>query len=115
MQLLSSLLGSSSVDVSRSFLFVDAAYSLATAAGMPLAVKANATATVGLTARGRVDVSGLLSRRAAHVEGRIAPSAAVQVSASMRVSAGPNVGAGIRTAATMHSNTLLDGKVRLCC
>ncbi|KAJ1524178.1 hypothetical protein ONE63_010704 [Megalurothrips usitatus] len=112
MRTLLALLRRSEVDVTRSFVFLDAAYVLPTVAGMPIELTANGSATVGLQVRGRLDLSDLMTRRAALVEGRVAPSAALQVVANMGVNAHVTR-TGLRTVSTMHSSTYLDGKVRV--
>lgn len=61
--------------------------------------------------RGRLELADLLTRRAALMEGRIAPSAALQVVANMGVNAHVTR-TGLRTVSTLHSSTYLDGKVR---
>ncbi|KAK3927268.1 Apolipophorin, partial [Frankliniella fusca] len=146
MRTLLALLRRSEVDVTKSFVFLDAAYTLPTASGMPLELTANGSATLGLQVghtvmdsvrrvvppiyprarirnnippsplllqvRGRLDLSEMLSRRAALVEGRVAPSAALQVVANMGVNAHVTR-TGLRTVSTLHSNTYLDGRVRV--
>lgn len=63
-----------------------------------------------LQVRGRLDLSELITKRAALVEGRVAPSAALQVIANMGVNAHVTR-TGLRTVSTMHSSTYVDGKV----
>lgn len=112
MKTLLGLLRRSEVDVTKSMVFLDAAYVLPTASGMPLELTANGSATVGLQVKGRLDLSEMMTKKAVLVEGRVAPSAAVQVVATMGVNAYVTR-AGLRTVSTLHSSTYIDGKVGL--
>lgn len=51
MRALLTLLRRSELDVTKSFVFLDAAYTLPTASGMPLELTANGSATLGLQVR----------------------------------------------------------------
>lgn len=71
------------------------------------------SATIGLSAKGKVDVRQMLSSPSTFdVNGSVKPSAALEVRASMGVD-GQAASTGLKIVNTLHSSTVLDGVVQL--
>jgi hypothetical protein len=74
---------------------------------------AEGSATIGLNARGKIDVRQMLSSPSTFdINGSVKPSAAIEVRASMGVD-GRVATTGLKIVNTLHSSTVLDGLVQL--
>jgi hypothetical protein len=101
------------IDVTKNFHFLDATVVIPTGTGMPIKLNAEGSATVGLTARGKVDVRHILSTPSVFdVSGSVRPSAALEIDASMGVDA-VVASTGLKLVNTLHSSTVLDGQIQL--
>lgn len=99
------------VDFTRDSILMDSTYITPTLAGLPLILALNATASVHLKMGGRMDIRRL-ANGVCDIQGQIRPSAAVSVLGSMTVDG--YVGkSGVAIDASLHSSTVLDGKVEL--
>lgn len=102
-----------SVDITRSVALIDADVTIPTATGMPLRMGLEATATVALNAKGKVDVRKMFSSPSTFdITGSVRPSAAVEVQGEFGVDA-QVTRTRLRISNTLHSSTLLDGKLTL--
>ncbi|XP_023229314.1 uncharacterized protein LOC111629660 [Centruroides sculpturatus] len=97
------------VEFSKSFMFLDATYTIPTGNGFPLRLAINGTATVGLKVGGKFDVRSL---KQVDIRGRFQPSGAVEISSLMTVDAG-TARSGLKMVATLHSSTWMDGLVEM--
>lgn len=101
------------IDITKSYHFLDATVVIPTGTGMPIKLNAEGSATVGLTARGKIDVRQMWSSPSTFdVNGSVKPSAALQIEASMGVDAMAAM-TGLKIVNTLHSSTVLDGLVQL--
>lgn len=101
------------IDVTKSFHFLDANFIIPTGSGFPLRLNAEGSATIGLSAKGKVDVRQMLSSPSTFdINGSVKPSAALEVRASMGVD-GQVASTGLKIVNTLHSSTVLDGVVQL--
>lgn len=102
-----------SVDFTRNFAFLDTDVAIPTGVGMPLRLGVEATATVALNARGKIDVRKMLSSPSTFdISGSIRPSVAVEIQGEFGVDA-QVTRTRLRVSNTIHSSTLLDGKLTL--
>jgi len=102
-----------SVDFTRSFALVDTDFAIPMATGMPLRLSVEATATVALNAKGKIDVRKMLSSPSTFdITGSVRPSAAVEIQGEFGVDA-QVTRTRLRVSNTVHSSTLLDGKLAL--
>lgn len=97
------------VEFSKSFMFLDATYTIPTGNGFPLRLAINGTASVGLKVGGKFDVRSL---KQVDIRGRFQPSGAVEISSLMTVDAG-RARSGLKMIATLHSSTWMDGLVEI--
>ncbi|KAF8763448.1 Apolipophorins like protein [Argiope bruennichi] len=97
-------------EYSRSFTFLDTTFTVPMTSGLPLKIALNGTASVGLKIGGKFDVKSF-----DHVDvlGHIEPSGAVEISGLLTVDAGHFARSGMRFISTMHSSSVLDGKVQV--
>lgn len=101
------------IDVTKSFHFLDANFVVPTGSGFPLRLNAEGSATIGLSANGKVDVRQMLSSPSTFdINGSVKPSAALEIRASMGVDA-QFASTGLKLVNTLHSSTVLDGVVQL--
>ncbi|GBN12727.1 Apolipophorin, partial [Araneus ventricosus] len=97
-------------EYSRSFMFLDTTFTVPMTSGLPLKIALNGTASVGLKIGGKFDVK---SFEQVDVLGHIEPSGAVEISGLLTVDAGHFASSGMRIISTMHSSSVLDGKVQV--
>ncbi|XP_071443259.1 uncharacterized protein [Hetaerina americana] len=110
-QLAAALAQQRELEFSRSLAFLDAALVVPTAAGLPLTLVANGTASVALSVRGRLDMTGR-AEGSFEAEGVLAPSAAVMVTGTMLVTASDVSRSGLRLDASLRTNTRAEGRLR---
>ncbi|XP_046393120.1 uncharacterized protein LOC124161022 [Ischnura elegans] len=99
------------LEFSRSLAFLDAALVMPTSAGLPLTLVANGTASVALSVRGRMDMTGRAEGNF-DAEGVLAPSAALMVTGTMFVTASDVSRSGLRLDASLRTNTRAEGRLR---
>lgn len=93
----------------KTFSLVHALYAIPTACGFPLEFSVNGSAAVKLEVRGDVDMQSSMSLTA---EGRLAPSAVVEVVGTMAVDAFV-AKAGVLSVTRLHTNTYVDGSLKV--
>lgn len=82
-------------------------------AGMPLKLNAEGSATISMSARGKIDIRQIMSTPSNFdVSGSVKPSAAIEITASMGID-GVVAATGLKLVNTLHSSTVLDGVVQL--
>jgi len=82
-------------------------------AGFPLRLNAEGSATIGMSAKGKIDIRQMFgSPSTFDINGSVKPSAALEVRASMGVD-GQVASTGLKIVNTLHSSTVLDGVVQL--
>jgi hypothetical protein len=102
-----------SADFTRSFSFLDTNIVVPTGVGMPLSLGAEGTVTVALKANGKIDVRKMLSSPSNFdVTGSVRPSAALEIQGEFGVDAHVTR-TRLRMTNTLHTSTLLDGRVTL--
>lgn len=102
-----------SIDVTRNFRFLDASLAIPTGTGMPVRLMAEGTATISLTARGKVDIRQMFSSPSTFdISGSVKPSAAVEVRGEMGVDAFV-AKTGLKMVNILHTSTILDGALQL--
>jgi len=112
--LLASLAQDRSVDFTRSFAFLDTSVVTPTGVGMPLRLGAEGTATIALTATGKVDLRKIFAGASDFdITGSVRPSAAVEVQGEFGVEAGSKARTRVTVRNTMHTSTVMDGKLTL--
>ena len=113
MDLLNQMAQDRSIDFTRSFAFLDSNLVIPTGVGMPLKLGVEGTVTVGLKANGKVDVRQIMATPSSFdVTGSVQPSAALQVEGDFGVDARV-ARTRLRITNTMHTSTLMDGRVTL--
>ncbi|GFT71844.1 vitellogenin [Nephila pilipes] len=95
-------------EYSRSFMFLDTTFTIPMTSGLPLKIALNGTASVGLKIGGKFDVKNF---EHIDVQGHIEPSGAIEIAGLLTVDAGNVARSGMRIVSTMHSSSVLDGKV----
>lgn len=95
------------IDTTKSFVFLDSLIKVPTMLGLPLELALNGTATLGLTAHANVDLKDFRSMKLA-VEGKIYPSAVVEVIGAMSVTSVYSK-TGLTLIGRMSSNSYIDG------
>lgn len=99
--------GRQKVDVTKSFVFLDSSIKVPTILGLPLELSVNGTASLGLTAHTNVDLKDFRSMKVA-VEGKIYPSAVVEVIGAMTVNSFYTK-YGLSLIGKVSSNSYIDG------
>jgi len=101
------------IDVTRNFLFLDSTFTVPTGVGMPLRLGVEGTATIAITASGKVDVLRMLSSPSNFdISGSVRPSAAIEIRGEMGVCA-HFARTGLKTVNLLHTSRILDGKIQL--
>lgn len=101
------------IDFTKNFHFLDTSIAIPTGTGFPIKLSAEGTATVALTANGKIDIRQMLSSPSVFdISGSIRPSAAIEIRGEMGVDAFV-AKTGLKMVNTMHSSTILDGLVQL--
>ncbi|GFQ98349.1 vitellogenin [Trichonephila clavata] len=95
-------------EYSRSFMFLDTTFTIPMTSGLPLKIALNGTASVGLKIGGKFNVKNF---EHVDVQGHIEPSGAIEIAGLLTVDAGHVARSGMRIISTMHSSSVLDGKV----
>lgn len=97
------------IDTTKSFVFLDSSVKVPTLLGLPLELSVNGTASLGLTAHTNVDLKDFRAMRVV-VEGKLYPSAVVEVIGAMSVSSAySNI--GLTLTGRMSTNSYIDGHV----
>ncbi|XP_064104223.1 uncharacterized protein LOC135214035 [Macrobrachium nipponense] len=97
------------VDYSKSYQMFDTHYIIPTASGLPLAVTAKGTATLGIQVNGKFNIQNMKN---VDIEGHINPSAAVEINGLMAVDAHVTR-TGLKIKSNLHTSTFLDGKIKI--
>ncbi|XP_054710208.1 apolipophorins-like [Uloborus diversus] len=97
-------------EYSRSFMFLDTTFTVPMTSGLPLRIAVNGTASVNLKIGGKFDVK---SMQHVDVLGNIEPSGAIEIASLLTVDAGTAARSGLRVVGTMHSSTVLNGRVEV--
>jgi len=100
------------IDFTKSLVLIDGSYMIPTSAGFPIILALNGSATVGVKLRGYVNMKDLFTLNSIDIEGSVTPSAAIEFTGTMAVDATVTK-AGIRLVSTLHTNTYIDGKVKI--
>ncbi|KAJ9583535.1 hypothetical protein L9F63_022120 [Diploptera punctata] len=96
------------INYTKSFVIVDGLYSIPTCVGFPMNLNLNGTAVVSFKLQGHANIKW----NSLDIEGSISPSAAVAFTGTMAVDA-KVAKAGIRLLNTLHTNTYIDGKIKI--
>ncbi|XP_064476537.1 apolipophorins-like [Ornithodoros turicata] len=97
-------------DIVHSAMLVDLTVTAPTITGFPFMLDLNATMSAALKTDGRVNLNG--APQDFIIEGSIQPSAVVYASGLMAIDMGV-AKRGVRIASTVHTSTMLDGKVEV--
>ncbi|XP_068221439.1 uncharacterized protein [Palaemon carinicauda] len=97
------------VDYSKSYQMFDTHYVIPTVSGLPLAVTAKGTATIGIQVNGNFNIQNIKN---VDIEGHINPSAAVEINGLMAVDAHVTR-TGLKIKSNLHTSTFLDGKIKI--
>ncbi|KAA0200099.1 hypothetical protein HAZT_HAZT011368 [Hyalella azteca] len=97
------------VDYTKSYKLMETELTYATISGLPITLKLNSTATLGLRMDGNF---AMTSFRDINIDGHIFPSAAVQVDATIMVDAHVSK-SGLRITSNLHSSATFDGRVNI--
>jgi hypothetical protein len=101
------------IDITRNYQFLDSSLIVPTCVGLPMNLTVNGTASVSLDVDGNIDLRNFAaSPRNLDIKGHIKPSAAVVVSGLMGVDALVTKST-MKMVATMHTSTMIDGKIQL--
>jgi hypothetical protein len=101
------------VDVTKNYQFLDSSLIVPTCVGLPLNLTVNGSASVSLDVDGNIDLRNFAaSPRNLDINGHIKPSAAIVVSGLMGVDAFVTK-SSMKMVATMHTSTMIDGKIQL--
>lgn len=95
------------LETTKSFVFVDSSIKVPTLLGLPLELSVNGTASLGLTAHTKLDIKDLRNMKIA-VEGKIYPSAVIEVIGAITVDSGYHK-VGLNLVGKMSSNSYIDG------
>ena len=96
-------------DYSKSYKFIDTEISYPTMTGLPLTLKLNSTATIGLRMDGQFSFE---SFRNINIDGHIYPSAAMEVDSTMLIDA-HFTKSGVKVSTTARTSLFLDGHVKI--
>ncbi|XP_076066635.1 uncharacterized protein LOC143040001 [Oratosquilla oratoria] len=107
MDLLTELARKGNVDYLKSFAIVDTDFSLPSVSGLPITLAVNGSATVGFKMSGTFLPRSLNN---INIEGKIHPSAAIQMASSVYVDAFM-ARSGVKMVSTLHTSTSFDGKI----
>ncbi|KFM65445.1 Apolipophorin, partial [Stegodyphus mimosarum] len=97
-------------EYSKSFMFLDTTFTVPMTSGLPLRIAVNGTANVGLKIGGKFNVK---SFQHVDIMGHIEPSGAIEIASLLSVDAGNVAKSGMRVVGTMHSSTVLDGRLEV--
>lgn len=112
-QILEKLAQQRSVDLTRSYAFLDTSLTVPTGLGMPVRLGVEGTITVGLTASGKVDIRRMLSNPSDFdVTGSIRPSTAVEIKGDFGLDAHVTQ-TKLRLVNRLHSSLLIDASATL--
>ena len=101
------------VDITRNFQFIDNSITIPTGLGLPLKLSVEGTATVSLSANGKIDIRQMFSSPSVFdINGSVRPSAALELRGEMGVE-NRYVKSGLKISNTLHTSTVLDGKIQL--
>lgn len=95
------------IETTKSFVFLDSSIKVPTLLGLPLELSLNGTASFGLTAHTNIDLKDIRAMKVA-VEGKIYPSAVVEVIGGMAVNSVYSK-VGLNLVGKMSSNSYIDG------
>ncbi|XP_076066633.1 uncharacterized protein LOC143039999 [Oratosquilla oratoria] len=107
MDLLMDLARKGDIDYMKSLSIIDTEFSVPSISGLPVTLKLNGTATVGLKMSGTFQPRSLKN---VNIQGHIQPSAAIQMASSLHVDAFV-ARSGVKMVSTLHTSTAIDGKV----
>lgn len=97
------------VDYSKSYQLFDTHFTIPTISGLPLALTAKGTATLGIQMNGNFKARSLKN---VNIEGHFHPSAAVEIDGLMVVDAHVTH-TGLKITSNLHTSTFLDGKIQI--
>ena len=102
-----------SIDITRSYAFLDTSLTVPTGIGMPVKLSVEGTITAGLTASGKVDVRRMLANPSDFdVTGSIRPSTAIEIQGDFGLDAHVTQ-TKLRLVNRMHSSLLIDASATL--
>jgi len=102
------------MDFTHSLAFLDSSIVVPTGVGLPLRVAAEGAITVSLKTNGKVDLRQMMANPSNFdVMGSIKPSAAVEIRAEFGVEVASLARTRLRVTNTMHTSTMVDGRVNL--
>ncbi|XP_076066631.1 uncharacterized protein LOC143039997 [Oratosquilla oratoria] len=107
MDLLTDLVRKGNVDYLKSFSIIDTEFSLSSISGLPITLKLNGTATVGLKMSGTFQPRSLKN---INIQGDFQPSASIQLAGSQYIDAFV-ARSGVKMVSTLHTSTSINGKV----
>nr|XP_045624060.1 uncharacterized protein LOC123774022 [Procambarus clarkii] len=109
LEMLMELARTGNVDYTKSYQLINTHYTIPTISGLPLTLTAKGTATLALRMNGNFKAQSLQN---INIEGRVQPSAAVQMDGMMLVDAHVTR-TGLKISSTLHTSTFLDGKLQI--
>ncbi|KAK3093078.1 hypothetical protein FSP39_010780 [Pinctada imbricata] len=113
LELLISLSKQHDYTFTQNVMFLDSGIIIPTAAGFPMNLTLNGTATMDFAASGKIDLRKLgTSPRSLIISGLVRPSAAIEITSLMSVDAFV-AKSGLKMVSTLHSSTQLKGQVSL--
>ena len=96
-------------DYTKSKQLIDTTVVIPSISGFPISLKINSSATVGIQMEGKFNVKNM---RNIDIEGKIHPSAAIEVDASLSIDAFVTK-KGVKMTSNLHTSTPFDGKVKI--
>lgn len=109
LEVLMELAKKGNVDYTKAYKLIDTELSYPTVSGLPLTLKLNSTATLGLRMDGKFVMR---SFRDIDIKGHVYPSAVVQVDATMLMDA--NVAkTGVKVSSNVHTSSFMDGNLKI--
>ena len=109
MEMISEMARKGKVNYTKSKKLIDTTITVPTVSGLPLNLKINSTATIGMEVDGTFNVKGLSN---IDINGHVHPSAAIELDASIMTDAHFEK-KGIKTTMNMHTSSFFDGKVKI--
>ncbi|XP_054278128.1 uncharacterized protein LOC128996709 [Macrosteles quadrilineatus] len=109
---LSSIFTNKNFDYSKSFRFLNTEHVIPTILGLPLKVKVNGTASVGMRLKTELDFDNILKTSSGNIVLLANPSAAVAIDGKMTVDAVFSQ-ASVETKGSLSSNTYLDTNIKV--
>lgn len=100
-------------EVTKSVMFLDVSHVIPTAAGMPLRLEADGSASINVAVQGKMDIRRMFTSPSNFdISGSVKPSAAVEVTSQMGVDAYV-ARTGLKMVTTLHTSTVAQGKFQL--